>query len=107
MAQNSRLKIDKNFDRVPLEMLYLRSRAYANAFVWLAWKIICERGATERAQHYARQAVLHHPPIRYSAQFLRLQVALTFIGLFGTDRYTQLKKLRYQLQGEMLRYHHQ
>jgi glycosyltransferase involved in cell wall biosynthesis len=105
MAQNSRLKIDKNFDRVPLEMLYLRSQAYANAFVWLAWKIIFESGATERANHYAQQAVLHYPQIRYSAKFLRLQLILKIIDLFGSDSYTQLKKLRSKLRHGRLQYH--
>lgn len=105
MAQNSRLKIDKNFDRVPLEMLYLRPRAYAHAFVWLAWKIICESGASERANHYARQAVLHYPHIRYSAKFLRLQLILKIIDLFGADSYTQLKKLRSTLRRGKLQYH--
>jgi glycosyltransferase involved in cell wall biosynthesis len=105
MAQNSRLKIDKNFAQVPLEMLYLRPRAYGHAFLWLAWKIIFEDGANERANHYAQQAGLHYPQIRYSAKFLRLQVVLTFIRIFGADRYKQLKKLSYQLQGELPRYH--
>ena len=105
MAQNSRLKIDKNFARVPLEMLYLRSQAYANAFVWLAWKIISERGAIDRANHYARQAVLHHPPIRYSAKFLRLQLILKLVNLFGADSYSQLKKLSYTLRQGRLQYY--
>jgi glycosyltransferase involved in cell wall biosynthesis len=107
MAQNSRLKIDKNFARVPLELLYLRPRAYGHAFLWLAWKIMSEAGAVDRVNHYARQAVLHYPQLRYSAKFLRLQVASTFIWLFGSDSYTQLKKLSYKLQGDMPRYHQQ
>jgi glycosyltransferase involved in cell wall biosynthesis len=105
MAQNSRLKIDKNFERVPLEILYLRPRAYGHAFLWLAWKIMSDGGAVDRANHYARQAVLHYPQIRYSAKFLRLQLMLKTIALFGADSYPQLKKLSYKLRQGRLQYH--
>jgi glycosyltransferase involved in cell wall biosynthesis len=105
MAQNSRLKIDKNFERVPLEMLYLRPRAYGHAFLWLAWKIMSDAGASERANHYAQQAVLHYPQLRYSAKFLRLQLILKTIALFGADSYPQLKKLSYKLRRGRLQYH--
>ena len=105
MAQNSRLKIEKKFVQVPFELLYLRPRAYGHAFLWLAWKIMFDGGAIDRASHYARQAVLHYPQMRYSAKFLRLQVVLTIIRLFGSDSYTQLKKLSYKLRGGMFQYH--
>jgi glycosyltransferase involved in cell wall biosynthesis len=105
MAQNSRLKIDKNFAQVPLNMLYLRPRAYGHAFLWLAWKIIFEGGPIDRASHYAQHAALHYPKIRYSAKFLRLQIILIVIRLFGENSYVQLKKISYKLRGEMPQYH--
>lgn len=105
MAQNSRLKIEKKFAQVPFELLYLRPRAYGHAFLWLAWKIMFDSGASDRASYYAQQAVLHYPQMRCSAKFLRLQVVLTLIRWFGADSYTQLKKLSYKLRGGMFRYH--
>ena len=105
MAQNSRLKIEKKFAQVPFEMLYLRPRAYGHAFLWLAWKIIFEGGAIEQANHYAQQAALHYPQMRYSTKFIRLQVVLVLIHWFGADSYTQLKRLGHKLRGGMLQYH--
>ena len=105
MAQNSRLKIEKKFAQVPFELLYLRPRAYGHAFLWLAWKIMFDGGAVDRANYYAQQAVLHYPQMRYSAKFLRLQIVLTLIRWFGADSYTQLKKLSYKLRGGMFQYH--
>jgi glycosyltransferase involved in cell wall biosynthesis len=105
MAQNSRLTIEKKFDRVPFELLYLRPRAYGHAFLWLAWKIMSDGGAVDRANYYARQAVLHYPQLRYSAKFLRLEVVLILIRWFGTDSYPRLKKMSYQLRGGMFQYH--
>jgi glycosyltransferase involved in cell wall biosynthesis len=104
MAQNSRLKIEKKFDRVPFELLYLRPRAYGHAFLWLAWKIMSD-GAIDRANYYARQAVLHYPQLYYSAKFLRLKVVLILIRWFGADSYLRLKKLSYQLRGGTFQYH--
>ncbi|AFY92664.1 glycosyltransferase family 2 protein [Chamaesiphon minutus] len=105
MAQNSRLKIEKKFDRVPFELLYLRPRAYGHAFLWLAWKIMSDGGAVDRANYYARQAVLHYPQLSYSAKFLRLKVVLILIRWFGADSYLRLKKLSYQLRGGTFQYH--
>jgi glycosyltransferase involved in cell wall biosynthesis len=105
MAQNSRLKIEKKFDRVPFELLYLRPRAYGHAFLWLAWKIMSDGGAVDRANYYARQAILHYPQLRYSAKFLRLKVVLILIRWFGADSYLRLKKLSYQLRGGTFQYH--
>lgn len=105
IAQNSRLKIEKQFAQVPFELLYLRPRAYGHAFLWLAWKIMFDGGAIERVNHYAQQAVLHYPQMRYSAKFLRLQVVLILIRLFGINSYVWLKKLNYKLQDGMLQYH--
>lgn len=105
MAQNSRLKIEKKFAQVPFELLYLRPRAYGHAFLWLAWKIMFDGGAIEQVNLYAQQAVLHYPQMRYSAKFLRLQVVLILIGLFGADNYTRFKKMSYKLRGGILQYH--
>jgi glycosyltransferase involved in cell wall biosynthesis len=105
MAQNSRLKIEKKFARVPFGLLYLRPRAYGHAFLWLAWKIMSDGGAVDRANYYARQSVLHYPQLRYSAKFLRLKVVLILIRWFGADSYPRLKKLSCQLRGGTFQYH--
>jgi glycosyltransferase involved in cell wall biosynthesis len=105
MAHNSRLKIEKKFDRVPFELLYLRPRAYGHAFLWLAWKIMSDGGAVDRANYYARQAVLHYPQLRYAAKFLRLKAVLVLIHWFGANSYLRLKKLSYQLRGGTFQYH--
>jgi glycosyltransferase involved in cell wall biosynthesis len=105
MMQNSRLKIEKKFKNVPFELLYLRPRAYGHASLWLAWKIIFDGGDSTKARIFAQQAILHYPQMRFSAKYLRLQLALMLLRLFGTDRYTQLKTLRHKLRGGVYQYH--
>jgi glycosyltransferase involved in cell wall biosynthesis len=105
MMHNSRLKIEKKFRDVPFELLYLRPRAYSHAYLWLAWKIMFDGGDPEQAAHFAQQAILHYPQMRYSAKYLRLQLALKIIGLFGPERYLQLRDLRHKLRGGVFQYH--
>lgn len=105
MVQNSRLLIEKKFRNVPFELLYLRPRAYGHAFLWLAWKIMSDGGDPEKANFFSRQAILHYPQLRYSTKYLRLQVALILVRLFGSNSYTQLRNLRRKLNGDILQYH--
>jgi glycosyltransferase involved in cell wall biosynthesis len=105
MMQNSRLKIEKKFQNVPFELLYLRPRAYGHAFLWLAWKIIFDGGDSEKASYFSQQAILHYPQMKYSAKLLRLQFVLILIRLFGSNSYIQLKILTHKLRGGVFQYH--
>lgn len=105
-AKDSRVKIEKAFAQAPFELLHLRSKAYAYAFLWLAWKVIFDGGDPTKARDFARQAVLHYPPMRYSTKHIRLQVTLAIIKLFGSSFYLQLKNWKHKLQGSSLQYHH-
>lgn len=105
MMQNSRLKIEKKFQNVPFELLYLRPRAYGHAFLWLAWKIMFDGGDPEKASYFSQQAILHYPQMKYFAKYLRLQFALILVRLFGSNSYTQLRNLRHKLRGGVFQYH--
>jgi glycosyltransferase involved in cell wall biosynthesis len=105
MIHNSRLKIEKKFQNVPFELLYLRPRAYGHAFLWLAWKIMFDGGDPQKADYFSQQAILHYPQMRYFAKYLRLQLALSVIRLLGSNRYQQLKNLKHKLRGGTLQYH--
>lgn len=105
MMQNSRLKIEKKFKNVPFEFLYLRPRAYGHAFLWLAWKIVFDGGDPEKAAYFAQQASLHYLQMRYSTKYLRLQLVLKIVRLFGSNRYRQLRNLRHKLRGGIFQYH--
>jgi len=106
MIHNSRLKIEKQFKEVPLELLYLRSQAYGHVLLWLAWKVMFDGGNPEQANYFSRQAVLHYPPMRFLPKYIRLQLTLTLIRLFGANSYTYLKNLRYKLRKGGVQYHH-
>ena len=105
MVQNSRLKIEKNFKDVPRELMYLRPRAYGHTFLWLAWKVIFDGGDPDRSANFARQAILHYPQLRYSAKYLRLQLALKIVQLFGSDRYARLRNLSHKFRGSAFQFH--
>jgi hypothetical protein len=62
-------------------------------------------GEFKKASYFSQQAILHYPQLRYSAKYLRLQVALILVRLFGSNSYKQLRNLRHKLDGNTLQYH--
>ncbi len=92
MLQSLRTVIEKAFQSVPLEKLYLRNRVYAGINLDLAWLAIDERDY-KKAAHFRKQALLHHPQIRYSEKCMRLSLALTLIRWFGPQGYDGMRAL--------------
>jgi glycosyltransferase involved in cell wall biosynthesis len=98
MMQDLRITFEKRFQSVPLDQLYLRSRAYGYMNRWLAWASIYD-GNCQEAIYFCKQALLHYPQLRYSYNFINLQLAIRLTHWFGTDGYTKLKNLSRMLRG--------
>lgn len=86
MFQNLQTVIEKAFQAAPLEMLYLKNRAYASITLNQAWWSVDE-GDYKTARLWQRQAYLHYPKFVYDQKFLRLSLAIALIRLFGPHGY--------------------
>jgi glycosyltransferase involved in cell wall biosynthesis len=92
MVANARIVIERAFESVPLELLYLRNRAYAYFYRYQAWVSIYT-GDYKQAIYCRRQAVLHNPRLRYSNNFIHLNLAIFTTRCFGADIYTKIRSL--------------
>jgi hypothetical protein len=101
MIQNLRTVIEKTFQSVPLELLYLRNRAYASINLGLAWLSIDE-GDYKKAIHFRHQALLHHSQVRYSEKCMRLSFAIALIRWFGPHSYDGIRTLTRNVRRLML-----
>jgi glycosyltransferase involved in cell wall biosynthesis len=92
MIQELRTVIEKSFQYAPLELLYLRNRSYGRMNLYQAWNSIDEKNYKE-AIHFRRQAVLHHPQLRYSENYIRLSLAIAMMRWFGPQGYDGVRGL--------------
>jgi glycosyltransferase involved in cell wall biosynthesis len=93
MLQGMRQVIEKSFESVPLELLYLRNQTYGWMNIFTAWGYLENEMNYREAIHYRRQAVLHYPKIRYTPIYLRLGLAIAITGWLGAENYTNLREL--------------
>lgn len=101
MFESLRTVIEKSFQSVPLELLYLRNRSYARINLDLAWHYIGE-GDYKKAIHFRQQVLLHYPQLRLSENFIRLSLAITLVRWFGVHGYNGLRVTTQSLRRLML-----
>ncbi|BAZ10229.1 putative glycosyl transferase [Calothrix sp. NIES-4071] len=77
---------EKAFATAPLDMLYLRNQAYANLFIGFAWLAI-DDGNILIASKYRNQAFLQYPFVCFREIYLRLNLAIFMMRLFGDRGY--------------------
>jgi glycosyltransferase involved in cell wall biosynthesis len=94
MVQNFRTIIERAFESVPYELLYLRNRSYGRVNLCIAWKCI-QRSEPDfaKAQEFCHQAVLHYPQLRFSREYIRLRFAIAMMKWFGPKSYDGLLNL--------------
>jgi glycosyltransferase involved in cell wall biosynthesis len=90
--------IEKNFKNIPMELLYLRKRAYANLYRYQSW-IALENGDYQGAKLLFRHATLHNQIWYLFPNYLRLFLAIGELQYFGKKLYLinkgTLRNLRY------------
>ncbi|MBW4502901.1 MAG: glycosyltransferase family 2 protein [Scytonema hyalinum WJT4-NPBG1] len=95
--------IEKAFSCAPPELLYLKSRSYAHANMFLAWKALQSGNRDyKRAIHFQQQAISHFPLLRYSREYFRLSLAIAMLQWFGSNAYTRILSLLYALRRRIL-----
>lgn len=94
MVQNFRTIIERAFESVPYELLYLRNRSYGRVNLCIAWKCIQRSDPDfEKATDFCRQALLHYPQLRFSREYMRLMIAIAMMRWFGPQSYSWLLSL--------------
>ncbi|WP_017317902.1 glycosyltransferase family 2 protein [Mastigocladopsis repens] len=103
MEQAFHVVIEKAFQSVPQELLYLKSRSYGCANLCLAWKALQSMNRDYKlALHYRQQAIINYPKLRYSIEYIRLSLATRALQLFGTHGYSKFLELAYALRRRIL-----
>ncbi len=97
MIQDLRQVIEKTFESVPLDLLYLRNRSYGVMHLSQGWNSINEGNYAE-AMSFQRQAFLHYPQLIFSENFIRLSVAIAFIRWFGPSGYDGIRTLTHRVK---------
>ncbi|MEM6401603.1 MAG: glycosyltransferase [Cyanobacteria bacterium P01_D01_bin.116] len=94
---NFRLIIEKTFESVPFELLYLRNRSYSRVNLIFAWKCIQNQEPDcNKAEYFRNLAIKHNPQLLFSKHNFRLIIAIFLMRWFGNNGYIQLIK---QLNG--------
>ena len=92
-----RLIIEKSFQSVPFELLYLRNKSYSRINFIFAWENIRNQEPDcDRAEYFRNQALKHSPQLLFSKQNFRLTIIIFFIRWFGNNSYMEVRK---QLSG--------
>ena len=86
-----RQAIEQNFQSIPLEFLPLRNQSYGFINMRQAWSSL-DLGNLKQAKYFQRQAALHHPPIRYSKNYLHLSLIILMMNLLGDRNYEGLER---------------
>jgi glycosyltransferase involved in cell wall biosynthesis len=97
--QDFRNIIEKAFNSIPFELLHLRNQSYGNINLCIAWK--CLQGSEidyKMANHFRRLAILHHPKLRYSQEYIRLSLAIALMGWLGDKSYSKLMEFFYVIR---------
>ncbi len=85
---NFRLIIEKSFESVPFELLYLRNKSYSRVNLVFAWKCIQNQEPDcNQAEHFRQQALKHNPQLVFSKENFRLIIAILLMRWFGNNGY--------------------
>jgi hypothetical protein len=99
LEQAYRIVIERAFNCVPSELLYLKNRSYGHANLRLAWKCLQSVDKDcKTAVHFRQQALINYPQLRYSSEYIRLLVASTLMRWFGPHCYSRVLALIYTLR---------
>jgi len=88
--------IEKTFQSAPANLLYLKSRAYGRANLYIAWKYLQNKDY-KGASHFRRQAFVHYPQLLYFESYIRLSLTIFATRLFGDRGYSRMRTLVHAL----------
>jgi glycosyltransferase involved in cell wall biosynthesis len=99
MEQSYQMVIEKAFAMAPSDRQHLKGCSYARAYLCLAWKPLQSlKNDYQQAREYAREAVKQDPQVRFSREYLRLQIAIALMAGLGPQNYGKLLSLLHTLR---------
>lgn len=99
MEQAYSKTIEKVFSSAQSDLLYLKSRSYGYANLCLAWKPLqSQENSYKKAIHFCQQALKHYPQLRFSREYVRLNVAIAMMRWLGPYGYRRVIALIYALR---------
>ena len=97
MLQGFRQLIEKTYQSLPTEILYLRGRSYGRVYIFLVGRAI-ETEDYKLATHYLQQAITHYPQLLFRPWFMRLNLAVAVLKWFGPHGYNRVRNFNRALR---------
>ena len=92
-----RIVIEKTFQSVPANLLFLKKRAYGRANLHIAWQSLKSKD-DKGAIHFRQQALGYCPQLIYSESCIRLSLDIAMTRLFGYQGYSRMRELIHTLR---------
>jgi glycosyltransferase involved in cell wall biosynthesis len=99
MAQSFNIVIEKAFNSVPIDLLYLKNSSYGYANLCLAWKALqSESQDLKQAALFQLKALQHNPKLCFSPENIRLSLAILIRQFLGLNNYTKFLEFAYSIR---------
>lgn len=88
MAEGLALVIERTFASASSELIPLKGKSYGFSYLYIASRSLqSHQPDCAIASNYLRQAVEHYPQLRFSKEYLRLNLTVWLMKWFGTNAY--------------------
>jgi len=99
MEQAFHIVIEKAFASAPPEFFYLKKRSYGAANLCLAWKALQSRSQDyTKATNFQQQALAYYPQLRFSKEYVRLNLAISLMRWLRPNAYSKFLALVYTIR---------
>ncbi|MBW4508773.1 MAG: glycosyltransferase family 2 protein [Scytonematopsis contorta HA4267-MV1] len=99
MEQSFHTVIEKTFNTLPTDLLYLKNNSYGNANICLAWKALqSETQDLKQASIFHSAALQHNPKLRFTREYMRLSLAIFITRYLGVNSYGKFLEFAYSIR---------
>ena len=99
MSKSFHLAIEKNFVSVDPNLMYLKRISYGFAYICLAWKPLQSQDKDyKQAAKFCHKAVEYYPALRFSQEYIRLNLAILLMRFLKPQGYARIQPLLYALR---------
>ncbi|MBE9188819.1 glycosyltransferase family 2 protein [Gloeocapsopsis crepidinum LEGE 06123] len=101
MWKSSCKVIEKAFQSVPKDLLYIKKQAYNSLYFYLSW-LATKNGDCQQALYFQKEAIACAPQRQYSVEYLRLNLSIRLLQWLGSYGYQKLLEQLYSLRQSVL-----
>ena len=99
MEQSYQLIIENVFADVASNLQAFKNRCYSFAYLRIAWKILQNlNGEYQKSLEFTTKAIAYYPPVIFSREYIRLNLAIILVRLLGLQQYNQVINSIYDLK---------